>query len=179
MDALSLQEAQLFRILATYFGRERTIPHMRVIAVCGGEVPQLGDPEALIPARWLLDEGNGRRLTPTQGAGRARGIIDSWARHHRCLFTIVDAQDRPKLVVEFFAGFGDFVDPQEEERQRFLQPLLAIKKIGYVTLAQDDFADLQRCESALEFFTFIQEKLGEGASSSAGDPAPSRTPREG
>lgn len=126
MIEMTLEESQLYRILLSVFGRDRVIPRMRVVAVCGGE---------------FFDED-----TPTQ----------SWASEATCLFTLVDEHDNPRLVVDFFSGFDRAVDPTEEEYERRIMPLLAARGIRRLTLLPDEWRmvrdELTRDEMCL-FFT--------------------------
>jgi len=133
MITLSLPEAQLFKLLGALFGSERVVPHMRVISVCGGELPE----SAL--------DADGARL--------------EWAKRNRCLFTVVDADDNPCLVVEFFAGFSEFVDPVEEEHQRFLKPLLESQGIRYVTISPAEFSEILDPDSSLDLVAFLRDKV--------------------
>ena len=135
MIALSLQEAQLFRLLTSFFGGERVVPHMRVIAVCGGTLPAGHGPE-----------------------------FDLWARANHCLFTIVNADEDPCLVVEFFSGYKNRVDVTEEQHQRFLRPLLAACSIRYVTISEGEFADLTDPRAEADFVTFMEKKVEESES---------------
>ncbi len=132
MIAFSLQEAQLYRLLAGFFGGERVVPNMRVIAVCGGELPPGQAPEA---ARW--------------------------ARENNCLFTIVDESEEPRLVVEFFSGYANRVDVSEEQHQRFLRPLLAARSIRYITISEGEFSDLTDPRAEADFVAFMEKKVVE------------------
>lgn len=131
----TLAEAQLFRLLAGFFGKERVVPRMSVLAACGGELPaelpQLG-----------IDSGQ-------------------WARSNTCLFTIVDEDDNPKLVVEFFSGFADSVDVTEVEHQRYLMPILEAAGVLYITFSDDEFAEITDPRSSLDFFSLLQAKVGD------------------
>ena len=134
MLELSLQEAQLFRLLSDMFGRERIVPNMSVLAVCGGTLP----PAAV-----------------TQIPG-----LDPWARRAKCLFTIVDSDDIPKMVIEFFSGFEDAVDAKEEEHHRMLTPLLPAVGVRYITISQSEFSELIDPRGTLDMLTFFQAKMG-------------------
>ncbi len=131
MITLALHEAQLFRLLSGLFGGERVLPHMRVISVCGGELP-----------------------TDMPGLD-----LTTWAQNNRCLFTIVDADDKPCLVVEFFSGFADFVDPTEAEHQRYLKPILAAQGIRYVTISPAEFSEILDPGSSLDLVSFLRDKV--------------------
>jgi hypothetical protein len=133
MIFIDVQEAQLYRLLSGFFGRERVIPHMSVLAVCGGELPnQVED---------------------------AAGKLRLWAQGTKCLFTIVDHQDSPKMVIEFFSGFERAIDPNEEERQRFLPTLLPAAGVRYVTLSWDELEELIDPRSSLDLLSFLEDKI--------------------
>lgn len=139
MIDLSHNEAMLFRILSEFFGREHVVLQMRVIAVCGGELPS----GVVIQGVDLLE----------------------WAKANKCLFTIVDANDEPKMVIEFFAGFEEAVDPVEVEHQRFLQPLLKAAGVSYVTISEDEFSEIVDPGGTLDFYSLLKAKVeGEGIS---------------
>lgn len=133
MEALSLREAQLYRMLCEVFGKELVVPLMSVQAVCGGSVPRASSNQTL----------------------------SAWARKNKCLFTVVDADDQPKLVIEFFEGFEHSVDPHEEEHQRLLKPLLEELDIAYVTISNAEFSDLLTKPEEHGFCEFMEAKVSE------------------
>jgi hypothetical protein len=133
MVFIELHEAQLFKMLSSFFGRERVVPHMSVLSICGGELPE--DYEESSEA------------------------LRSWAKATKCLFTIVDDDDTPKMVVEFFSGFEHAVDPVEEEHQRYLSRLLPAAGIRYVTISDLEFSELLDPKSSLDFFSLLEAKV--------------------
>ncbi len=144
MINMSLREAQLFRMLSGFFGRDQVIMRMSVLAICGGELP---DP---LPDSVLAQLGRGGAFN-----------LDQWAKKNTCLFTIVDQNDMPRMVIEFFAGFESSVDPIEEEHQRLLPPLFSRRQIPYVTISDQEFGDLVDPTSSLDFCTFLEAKFTE------------------
>lgn len=133
MVFVDVQEAQLYRLLAGFFGRDRVVPHMSVLAVCGGDLPaEVSD---------------------------ASGRLKTWARGTKCLFTIVDADDTPKMVVEFFSGFEEAIDPSEEERQRFLPNLLPAAGVRYVTMSWSELEELIDPSSSMDLYAFLEDKV--------------------
>lgn len=126
----SLLEAQLFRLLVGFFGRDHVVPRMRVIAVCGGELNK----EFAAPVR-------------------------AWAESNSCLFTVVDRDDTPKLVVEFFEGFDEFVDAREEEHQRLLPRLLESAGIRYVTFSEAELSEVMDPEGGVDFYHLLRSKF--------------------
>lgn len=137
MTFVEVHEAQLFRLLSGFFGRERVIPNMSVFCVCGG--------------------------TPPAELKGMRGDIEPWMRRNKCLFTIVDADDKPKLVVEFFSGRGDIIDAVEVEHQAILPQLLGAAGIRYVTLSTAELAETLDPHSSIDFFSLLESKVMEQA----------------
>lgn len=132
MTFVELHEAQLFNLLASFFGRERVIPNMSVMSVCGGSLPEgLKNPAELT----------------------------SWAKSNKCLFTIVDGDDTPKLVVEFFSGFEKSIVPKEEEHQRYLTQLLPAAGVRYITISDEEFSELLDPRGSLDLFALLEEKV--------------------
>lgn len=142
MIDLSPEEAILMRLLAGFFGQDRVILRMSVLAVCGGELP------ANIVA--ILD---GR------GAGGLK--VDQWAAENKCLFTIVDDDDNPRMVVEFFSGYQQAIDVVEFEHQTYLAPILEAAGIKYVTMTNHEFSEIVDPQASLDFFSFLNAKVNE------------------
>ena len=128
---LSLPEAQLLRMLSGVFGKERVIPQMSVLCVCGGKLP---------------DD------YPSNGFD-----LRSWAKKNKCLFTIVDENDNPTVVFEFFSGFDGVIQNAEVEHQKYLKPLLDHVGIRYVTISDSEFDEILDPESSLDFISFLKD----------------------
>ena len=101
MTDLTLEQAQLFRMLTGFFGQDRIILNMSVLAVCGGELPAPVYPSDEQPRSLPADLG-------------------AWAKGNRCLFTVIDSDDSPKMVLDFealdsSAGGHGTVDPEKIE----------------------------------------------------------------
>jgi len=133
--AIELREAQLYRILMDVFGRERIVPQARISFVCSGELPE---------------------LCPEMNPGYAE-----WAERFRCLFTVVNNEDEPRLVVEFLSDFTDFVDIREAERDRYLPEVLRQQGIHYMTVSNAEFGELLSAESGLHFLHLMETKFGD------------------
>lgn len=140
MIDLSLDEARLFRALSAFFGRDAVIPHMSVLAVCGGEIPA---------------------EVRTRESAAVLAKVESWARSNRCLFTVVDGDDQPRLVVEFFSGFKEAIDVVEAEHQRFIPPLLRAARVPYVTFSVEEFLETLDPSGAVDFVRLLHAKLDE------------------
>jgi len=130
---MSLRDAILYRILSDLFGQERVIFAMSAFAVCGGELSE-----------------DFLNIDPD---------IVKWSKSNKCLFTIVDHEDEPKMVVEFFSGFSKDIDNNEVEHQRFLKPLLEKSGISYVTLSEDEFNESIDPEGTVDFCTLLHSKI--------------------
>ena len=133
---LEHSEALLFRMLVSFFGEDRVIPQMSVMAVCGGELP----PKIKFPS--LKGEA-----------------LNLWAKKNKCLFTVVDREDNPKMVVEFFSGFENFVNVTEAEHMQYLKPLLEAREISYITMSPGDFAEICSPDNRLDFFHWLKDKV--------------------
>ena len=84
MGEMSIEEAQLFRMLSGLFGRERVVWNMSVRSVCSGVTSGQVD------------------IATVQG--------DAWFDLSGCLFTVVDDDDTPKMVVEFAPDFSRYIE---------------------------------------------------------------------
>jgi len=136
MVEMSLAEAQLFRMLVSFFGRDRVVWSMSTRAVCGGEFPA-----------GLL---NGTAAT---------GAL-SWAERDKCLFTVVDDDDNPKMVIEFSPDFSQFIEVDQIERQKQLPPLLGACGVQYVTMSSGEFGEIISASGRLDFVSFLKDKFG-------------------
>jgi hypothetical protein len=131
MDMMNLQEAQLFRLLGEFFGPERVVWSMSVTTVCGDALAQFA----------------------------AEATVKDWISRGKCLFTIVDDDDSPRMVVEFGAFDGSSLDLQRFDRQRFLPTVLAAAGIKYVVLTDQEFAELTNPGSSLDLFALLEDKV--------------------
>lgn len=134
MIEMSLQEAQLFRMLEAFFGRDRVVWNMSVRSVCGGEYPVVqGQPEESV-ARWAEICG--------------------------CLFTVVDGDDNPKMVVEIGADPSHAIDVAELDRQQRLPELLRMRGVQYVLVSNDEFEEMLDPNSSLDLVSVLKDRFG-------------------
>lgn len=137
MISLELHEAQLFRILTSFFGEENVIHNMSLMSVCGGQLPD------------------------TMATRHTQGIsedVEAWARKSKCLFTVVDDDDLPKVVFDFFSGFDRPFDVKEVEFQRNVGPILQLKGIRYLTISIDEFNEILDPEGDMDFYHWLKDK---------------------
>ncbi len=136
MINFSHDEAILYRIVSDFFGKERVVPNMSVKAICGEKLPIDYQPKASFN-------------------------IGSWAKENKCLFTIVDSEDNPCLVIEFFSGFASSVDLLEVEHQTYLPEILQLAGIRYITMTGDEFSEITNPSAHLDFVSFLKAKVTE------------------
>jgi hypothetical protein len=120
MIELELHEAQLYRMLSSLFGTDRIVVRMSALAACGGEVREV--PESLKPGFTSAES------------------LKGWAAQESCLFTVVDHNDSPKMVLEFFSGFGKIIEAHAVDHHRILPALLQEVGVHYVTIPRDQFS---------------------------------------
>lgn len=155
MIEFSHSEALLFRMLTSFFGRDHVVPNMSVTSVCGGSLPEnIVIDQGIVQLRRRAAGEN-----PALNLGEKRTDLAAWARGARCLFTIVDFNDVPKMVVEFFSGFETAIDMRDLEHQIYLKPILAAAGIRYVTISDAEFADLTDPSGRLDVFTLLRAKF--------------------
>jgi hypothetical protein len=133
MSEMSLQEAQLFRMLVSFFGQERVLWGMSVKAVCGGEYPHLHD----LPV----------------------AATSAWADGDRCLFTVVDEQDEPKMVVEFAPDYSRYIEVDRLDRHTMLPRLLGARGVQYVTMTAKELDEIIDPGGTLDLVAFLQDKF--------------------
>ncbi len=134
MSEMSLEEAQLFRVLGTFFGRDRVVWNMSVRTVCGGALPPHTVQDGAVVAPWINVAG--------------------------CLFTIVDEDDVPKMVVEFAVDHSRAIDLDLLERQYQLPKLLESCGIRYVVVSASEFQELLDPQSSLDLVSLLEDRLG-------------------
>jgi hypothetical protein len=146
MVEMSLQEAQLFRMLSGFFGRDRVVWNMSIRAVCNGVVP-------------------------TSDAVNMNAAED-WTDLAGCLFTVVDHDDTPKMVVEFAPDFSRYIEVKQMERHQRLPGLLEGYGVRYISISSHEFRDMTDPRSSLDLVSFLKDKFGihesEDADSSEG-----------
>jgi hypothetical protein len=134
MAEMSLAEAQLFRMLVSFFGEDRVLWSMSVRAVCGGDIPEQ--------------------------CGLDGEEVESWVANDKCLFTVVDHDDNPKMVMEFSPDFSEFIEVDRLERQKKLPPLLGACGVQYVTISSQELVEILDPRGGLDFFSFLKDKFG-------------------
>lgn len=139
---MELEEAQLFRMLTDLFGRDQVLFRMSALTVCGGQVNAV--------PRVLRD-----------GFATASDL-SQWAAGETCLFTIVDREDSPKLVVEFAEEFRDIVDPLLVEHHRILPTLLEEAGIRYVTILRAQLHAMLDPKTNYNLVMMLEGVFGDG-----------------
>lgn len=134
MVEMSLQEAQLFRMLSGFFGRDRVVWNMSIRSVCGG--------------------------VSTSVNSSLGAPAETWVDVAGCLFTVVDAEDTPKMVVEFAPDFSRYIEVNLLERHQRLPGLLDRHGIRYISITFDEFRDMTDPQSSLDLVSFLKDKFG-------------------
>jgi len=135
MVTLELHEAQLFRILVSFFGKDRVVYGMSVLTLCDGELPDLG----------LLSEES-----------------KSWVRNYKCLFVVTDELDSPRLVLDFMPGFTGVIDADRTEKREKVKTLLNARGVHYIGISQDEFSSMQNPDSNFDFYGLLELKVEKG-----------------
>jgi hypothetical protein len=130
MIEMSLGEAQLFRMLRSFFGEERVLWNISVRTVCAGS------------------------------AGDEEGEFEDNVHLGSCLFTIVDDADIPKMVIELAPDFTSVVDTYLLERQEVLPKLLSSHGIKYVVFSKEEFRDILDPEGTLALVDVLKDRFG-------------------
>jgi hypothetical protein len=143
MVEMSLQEAQLFRMLESFFGRDRVVWNMSVRTVCGGSYPPVADESEEMTARWAEVSG--------------------------CLFTVVDHDDIPKMVIEFATDLSATIDVDQLHRQQKLPVLLEMRGVRYVLMTNQEFDEILDPDGSLDFISVLKDRFGIYDSDESGD----------
>ena len=131
---MSLDEAQLFRLLVGFFGKDRVLFSMSVRSVCGGDLSAL--PEK------LDDETR------------------AWAERSRCLFTVVDDDDAPKMVVEFEPDFSSYIEVEQLERKSRLPSLLKANGVQYLTITGKEMGEILDPNGGMGLIDLLKDRFG-------------------
>ena len=131
---MSLNEAQLFRLLVGFFGKDRVLFSMSVRAVCGGDLSSLSH---------MLDEET-----------------RAWAERNRCLFTVVDAEDDPRMVVEFEPDFSNFIEVDQLERKSRLPGLLKASGVQYLTITGEEMGEILDPNGTIDLVDVLKDRFG-------------------
>lgn len=134
MAEMSLNEAQLFRLLVGFFGKDRVLFSMSVRAVCGGDLSSLSH---------TLDEET-----------------RAWAERNRCLFTVVDAEDDPRMVVEFEPDFSSFIEVDQLERKSRLPAVLKASGVQYLTITGEEMGEILNPNGTIGLVDVLKDRFG-------------------
>lgn len=133
MSEMSLPEAQLFRLLVGFFGKDRVVYSMSARAVCGGD---------FAPSARCADPD-----------------LHVWADSVRCLFTVVDDADEPKMVVELAPDLDDFIEVARLERDGRLPHLLKAHGVQYLSITNDEMKEMLDPDGGLDLVAFLKDRF--------------------
>lgn len=121
-------------MLEDFFGRDRVVWNMSIRSVCGGDYPTQDNEPAEAVARWAETAG--------------------------CLFTVVDENDNPKMVVELALDLSQSIDVSLLDRQQRLPRLLEQSGVQYVLVTQDEFAEIVDPRGSLDLISVLKDRFG-------------------
>ena len=139
MIELDNNEAILFRLLASFFGRDKVIPQMSVLAACGGDLPE------------------GKFSEQEQATLRVS------AKKMKCLFTVVNELDAPRLVVELGVDAKSSVDLAELNKQEQARPILVAAGVPYIILSKSELLFVTDPNGPGNWFHLLQSKFEEAS----------------
>ena len=156
MNLFELEEAQLFRILGGFFGPDNVIPKMSVLVVCGGSFEHLNSGD--------LNSEDVEITNIIKELGSLEAL-SNWAKNTVCLFSIIDEDSLPKLVIEFDNSGKDksgnyVVDLYAVEHQKYARPLLKKHGVNYIHLTKNELNEIINPKGKIDFTTLMNEKLG-------------------
>jgi hypothetical protein len=153
---MELHEAQLFRVLTSLFGEGKVFFDLSAALVCrSGKVQKSSEDSPVAESLDSLDPVHASKLP------EAHHPPVQWERLSNCLFTIIDHNDIPQLVVEFSASPQEYVDVEAMERQKELLAALSHYGVRYVVLTKKDLYDILDPTSALSGASFLLRKIEE------------------
>ena len=144
---MELREAQLLRILSSFFGEDKVMFGMSVLCICGGSLSHQ------LP-KYLEINAYGNE---TQKISLEK--VSFWAKEQKCLFTILDHNDDAKLVIDFEFKRGNTVDVKMLESQKIIPIILNASGIKYLTITEDEFIDITEYSANYNIVNLLNEKL--------------------
>lgn len=119
-------EAILFRLLSSFFGKDRVIPQMSISCICGEKISQK---------------------------------LNFCTKSTKCLFTIVNQEDDPCLIVELGVDNKDSFDLLELDKQQALAKLLPESGIQYIALSKSDFKFVTDSANPQNWYLFLKDRF--------------------
>lgn len=83
----------------------------------------------------------------------------NWELLSSLLFTIIDQDGDPHLVVEFDVEYGNVVDVAALERKEILGPLLTNIGVRYLVISRDELCQMLDPASELTLATLLLSKI--------------------
>ncbi|MCB0336928.1 MAG: hypothetical protein KDD62_11510 [Bdellovibrionales bacterium] len=130
-------QAQLLRLLSEFFGDTNVIPQMSLAAVFAD-----------------CNEAAQEKL-----AAIALARTPDWSRTEKCLFTIVDTDGTPKLIVELFADDGNTVDLLLLDKQEQLEVLCREAQIHLAIFGYHELAQILDPSSGMSLLSCLSGKV--------------------
>lgn len=137
MHYLETAQAQLLRLLGDFFGSDQVIPFMSISSVFTDLVADLYN---------YAEEFDG-------------SCNQEWLKREKCLFTIIDAEGDPKLVIELSAGDIDPIDLVNLKKQDILEELCSEAKICFALISHHELAQILDPSSRVSLISCLSSKL--------------------
>lgn len=128
---MELHEAQLFRALSHCFGEDRVLFRLCASMVCRSSLRGRVEDESAV----------------------------NWELLSSLLFTIIDHDGDPHLVVEFDVEHGNVIDVNALERKEILGPLLTRIGVRYLVISRDELCEMLDPASELTLATLLLSKI--------------------
>ena len=84
----------------------------------------------------------------------------AWAERNRCLFTVVDAEDDPRMVVEFEPDFSKFIEVDQLERKSRLPGLLKASGVQYLTITGEEMGEILDPNGTIDLVDVLKDRFG-------------------
>lgn len=129
MVMLSQEELQLYRMLQGFFGEDHVIPQMRFAAVCKSAEIQILENDKDVSGSY------------------------------RCLFTIVNSEDRPRLVFELTHYDASIIDLQSFQDRSHAREILERSGIQHLDISKQELEEIRAVGSGYTFADYLRDKL--------------------
>jgi hypothetical protein len=145
MVHLEVHQAQLLRMLAALFGEDQLLVNLSL--------------------RMVIDSCEDMQQAVREGVCSAAGspVLDT-----KCLFTIVNGNDRPQLVVDF-SGFGEsYIDAAALKQNEAIERVLAEAGIKCLFIHPKDFQAILDKDAETTLVSVLQGLLDDKQPEDAG-----------
>jgi len=133
MTNLTHDEVILFKHLQGFFGFDNVIPHMRCLAIF--ESAKVSLPEVLDSNKEAMME------------------------RHRCLFTVVDNDDKPKVIFELSESDAVTIDLLHMNDKSIAEDLFQKVGIKHIAVSRQEIKEIGLPGSGYSMVDYLRDKL--------------------